>query len=137
MQPSKKQSSIKAGLKKLANCGNDAVIKELTKFHTLNCFKPCDTTSLSRDVWHNVPTSLMFLTKKYSGGMKARACANGSTQCQCIAQEEATAPMVTTGMIFIQVTIFAHKCCNVATCDIPGTFLQADNPDYILIRLGN
>ena len=24
---------------------------------------------------------------------------------------------------------------DVATCDIPGAFLQADNPDYVLMKL--
>jgi hypothetical protein len=66
---------------------------------------------------------------------KARACANGSTQRTHIAKEEATAPTVTSEAIFIQGTIFAHEKRDVATCDIPGAFLQADNPDYVLMRL--
>ncbi len=77
----------------------------------------------------------MFLTDKYSGKIKARACANGSTQCDHIAKEDATATMVTSEAIFIQGTIFALDQCNFATCDVPGAFLQADNPDYVLMRL--
>jgi len=78
---------------------------------------------------------LMFLTEKRSGEIKARACANGSTQRTHIAKEEATAPTVTSEAIFIQGTIFAHENRDVATCNIPGAFLQADNPDYFLMRL--
>ncbi|KAL3821708.1 hypothetical protein ACHAXA_003266 [Cyclostephanos tholiformis] len=37
--------------------------------------------------------------------------------------------------IFSQSTIFAHEQRDVATCDIPGAFLHADNPDYVLMRL--
>ncbi len=37
--------------------------------------------------------------------------------------------------IFIQGTIFTHKGRDAATCDIPGAFLQADNPDYVLMQL--
>ncbi len=48
---------------------------------------------------------------------------------------EATAPTVSADAIFLQGTIFAHKHRDVATCDIPGAFLQADNPDYVLMRL--
>jgi hypothetical protein len=77
----------------------------------------------------------MFLTEKRSGKIKARACTNGSTQHDHIIKEEATAPMVTSEAIFIQVTIFTYEQCNVATCDISGAFLQADNPDYIIMRL--
>ena len=52
-----------------------------------------------------------------------------------IAKEEPTAPTVTSESIFIQGTIFAHENHHVATCNIPGAFLQADNPDYVLMRL--
>jgi hypothetical protein len=65
----------------------------------------------------------MFLTEKCSGKIKACACANGSTQCDHIAKEEATASTVTSEAIFIKGTIFAHEQCDVATCDIPGAFL--------------
>ena len=135
IKPKKKQYSLKAGLREFANRGKDAVTKELTQFHTLKCFKPRDPSTLSREERRNALTSLMFLTEKRSGEIKARACANGSTQRTHIAKEEATAPTVTSEAIFIQGTIFAHEKRDVATCDIPGAFLQADNPDYVLMRL--
>ncbi len=56
-------------------------------------------------------------------------------QQQHIAKEEATAPTVTSGAIFIQSTFFAHERRDVATCNIPGAFLQVDNPDYVLMHL--
>ncbi len=37
--------------------------------------------------------------------------------------------------IFIHSTIFTHEGRDVATCDIPSAFLQADNLDYVLMRL--
>jgi hypothetical protein len=77
----------------------------------------------------------MFLTEKQSGKVKAQNCANGSVQRQHVAKEEAAAPTVTSEAIFIQSTIFAHESRNVATCDIPGAFLHADNPDYVLMQL--
>jgi hypothetical protein len=79
----------------------------------------------------------MILTEKRSGKVKARVSVNGSTHRNHIAKEEATAPTVTSEAIFIQGTIFAHEQRNVATCDIPGAFLQADNPDYVLMCLGS
>jgi hypothetical protein len=69
----------------------------------------------------------MFLTEKCTGEVKARACANGSIQHQHVAKEEAAAPTVTSEAIFVQSTIYAHENRDVATCDIPGAFLQADN----------
>jgi hypothetical protein len=134
IQPHKKYG-LKAGLRKFADHGNAAVVKELTQFHTLKFFKPCDLSTLSRIERRNVLTLLMFLTGKCSGELKAWVCANGSTQCTHIAKEEATAPTVTSDTIFIQSIIFAHKGCDIATCDIPSAFLQVDNSDCVLICL--
>jgi len=77
----------------------------------------------------------MFLTEKRTGEVKAHACANGSVQRQHITKEEAPAPTVTSEAIFVQSTIYAHENHDVATCDIPGAFLQADNPDFVLMHL--
>jgi hypothetical protein len=77
----------------------------------------------------------MFPTEKCSGEVKAHACTNGSMQCTHVAKEEATAPTVTLEAVFIQCTIFAHERQDVASCDITGAFLQADNPDFVLMRL--
>ena len=134
-QPTKKQYSLKAGLRKFAERGDAAVKKELAQFHTLSCFSPRNAKTLSREERRNALTSLMFLTEKRSGEVKARACANGSAQRTHIAKEEAAAPTVSPDAIFVQATIYAHENRDVATCDIPGAFLQADNPDYVLMRL--
>jgi hypothetical protein len=80
INPKKKQYSLKAGLQAFADCGSEAVVKELTQFHTLKCFQPCDPTMLSQEDRCNALTSLLFLTEKCSGKVKACACANGSTQ---------------------------------------------------------
>jgi hypothetical protein len=133
--PTKKHYGLNAGFKKFGTRADTAVTKELSQLHTMNCFLPCDPRSLSRDDRRNALSSLMFITEKRTGEVKARACANGSVQRQHITKEEAAAPTVTTDAIFIQGTIFAHENRDVATCDIPGAFLQADNPDLVLMRL--
>jgi hypothetical protein len=110
-------------------------MKELSQLHVLECFRPMDVRTLTREDRCNALTLLMFLMEKRTGEVKARACANGSVQWTHVAKEEAAAPTVTSEAIFIQSTIFAHENRDVATCDIPGAFLQADNPDYVLMRL--
>ena len=133
--PTKKQYSLKAGLRKFAERGDAAVKKELKQFHTMSCFSPRHANDISREDKRKALTSLMFLTEKRSGEVKARACANGSVQRTHIAKDEATAPTVSPDAIFVQATVYAHEHRDVATCDIPGAFLQADNPDYVLMRL--
>jgi hypothetical protein len=133
--PDKKQYGFKAGLWLFGNKGHDAICKELTQFHTLKRFAPKDPKLLTREDCQNALTTLIFLMEKSSGEIKAQACANGSTQQDHIAKEEATSPTITTESIFIQSTIFAHEKCDTATCNIPGAFLQAYNPDFVLMRL--
>jgi len=133
--PPKKQYGLKAGLRLFGSRGDAAVTKELYQLHTMNCFRPRDPHSLTRDERRKALSSLMFLTEKRTGEVKARACANGSVQRQHVAKEEAAAPTVTSEAIFIQSTIYANENRDVATCDIPGAFLQADNPDFVLMRL--
>jgi hypothetical protein len=110
-------------------------MKELCQFHVLRCFTPKDPKNLSRLNNCNALTLLMFLMEKRSGKIKALGCADGSKQRQHIAKDEATAPTVSADAIFIHGTIFAHERCDVATCNIPGAFIQADNPDYALMQL--
>ena len=98
----------------------------------MNCFRPCDPTLLTHNDRRNALSSLMFLTEKRSGEVKARACANGSVQHLHEVKEEAAAPTVTTDAIFIQSTIYAHENRDVATCNIPGAFLQVDNHKFCL-----
>jgi len=88
-QPTKKQYSLKAGLKRFGSCGDSAVTKELSQLHTLNCFRPCGPHTLTHDDRRNALTSFMFLTEKRTGEVKAHACANGSVQQQHVAKEEA------------------------------------------------
>jgi hypothetical protein len=134
-QPTKKQYGLKAGLKQFGSRGDLAVTKELSQLHTLNCFRPRDPRTLTRNDRRNALTLLMFLTEKRTGEVKARACANVSVQRKHVAKEKAAAPTVTSEAIFIQSTIYANENRDVATCDIPGAFLQADNPDFVLMRL--
>jgi hypothetical protein len=71
-QPTKKQYGLKTSLKRFGSRGNTAVTKELSQLHTLNCFRPCDPSSLTRDDRRNALSSLMFLTEKCSGEVKVQ-----------------------------------------------------------------
>ncbi len=109
LKPTKKQYSLKAGLRCFHVRGNAAVVKELTQFHTPKCFCPRDLSTLSREDRRKALTFLMFLTEKRSGEIKACACANGSTQRLHIAKDEATAPTVTLEAILSRVPYLLMK----------------------------
>jgi hypothetical protein len=72
IKPTKKQYGLKAGLCAFADCGSNAIVKELTQFHTLKYFKPRDPFTLIRVNCPNALTSLMFLKEKNTGDVKCR-----------------------------------------------------------------
>jgi len=132
---SKKQFGIKAGLRQFGQRGADALMKELRQFHMLECFTPVDPTTLTRDQRRNVLASLMFLTEKRTGEVKARGCADGRKQRDHIPKEDTTSPTVTTDAMFITCTIAAHERRDTASADIPGAFLHAYTDAAVLMRL--
>ena len=73
-------------------------------------------------------SSLIFLTEKRDGTIKARACANGSTQRSYINKEEATSPTISTEAILTTVVIDVKQNRDVITLDIPNIFVQTPMP---------
>ncbi len=70
----KKQYGLKASLKHFEERGSQAIMKELTQFHTLECFTPKDPKTLFRDDRRKALTSLMFLTEKLSRSESTCLC---------------------------------------------------------------
>jgi hypothetical protein len=78
--------------------------------------------------------SLIFLTEKRDETIKARVCANGSTQCAYIAREEASSPTAASEAIIITGVIDAKQNRDVMTLDIPNAFVQTEG-DKIIMKI--
>jgi hypothetical protein len=129
------QYSINKGLKLFGKDGEKAVTKELSQMHDMVVYTPVHAHELTREQKHQALESLIFLTKKRCGRIKARACANGSKQRSYIAKENAISPTVATDSVFITSAIEAHERRHVMTMDIPGAFLHADTDEEIHMLL--
>ena len=70
--------------------------------------------------------SLLFLVEKRDGRIKARFCANGSTQREYMERNESGSPTVATESILITCVIDAKQGRDVMTCDIPNAFVQTE-----------
>ena len=83
----------------------------------------------------------MFLVEKKSGKIKARHCANGSKQRQWMDSDEAASPTVMTHSVLLTATVEAEEGGDVATFDIPNTFMQThvnerdDQGDRIIMKI--
>lgn len=121
---------LAAGLRQFGVRREDVVTKELLQFNVMNMFMPLDPSTLILVQCKAALASLIFLTEKQTGKIKARACANGKPQCEHIAKEE-TAQQC-------QLCPCSHCCsqtCTVATLDLPGAFLHADNDSFVVMKM--
>ena len=88
--------SLKNGIKKFKEKGKEAAIAEIEQLHNREVFLPILPEDITQIKKQKVMNSLIFLTEKKDGTVKARACANGSSQRKFIMKEEAASPTVTT-----------------------------------------
>ena len=109
--------SLRNGILKYGNKGKQAIIKQLTQLHHRRVFKPIYLSGLTQIERDKAMNSLIFLTEKRDGTIKARACANGSTQRPCIDKHDATSPTVTTETLMITAVIDAKQNRDVITLD--------------------
>jgi hypothetical protein len=70
--------------------------------------------------------SLIFLTEKQDRTIKARHCANGSTQRDYMSREYVSSTTVSTEAILLTAVIEAEEGRDVATCNIPNAFIQTE-----------
>jgi hypothetical protein len=83
---------LKKGLKNFGKKGYDATFGEVKQLHDRLVFRPVDISKLTQQEKKGAMESIMFLVKKRDGRVKARWCANGSTQRSYINKEDAASP---------------------------------------------
>jgi hypothetical protein len=118
--------SLKRGLKQFGKRGEEAALGEMKQLHDRGVFAPVDVKSLTQQEKQRAMESLIFLVEKRDGRVKARTCANGSTQRTYVSKEEAASPTVMTESILLTATIDAEEDRDVMTVDIPNAFVQTD-----------
>ena len=119
--------SLKQDLKKFANQeGHNAALKEMKQLHDRAVFKPTRVSNLTSSEMRKSTESLIFLTEKRDGKIKAWMCANGSVQRNYINKEEAASPTVLIESILLTGVIEAKEKQDVITANIPIAFVQTE-----------
>jgi hypothetical protein len=119
---------LKSGLKKFGEPGHKAVSKEIHQLHDRDSWKPIRKEELSQLEKSRAMESLIFLVEKRDGTIKARHCANGSTQRSYLAREDTSSPTVSTEATLLTLIIEAKEGRKVITVDIPNAFIQTEHP---------
>jgi hypothetical protein len=98
----------------------------MQQLHDRKCFQPIHKKTLSTTERTRALESIIFLVEKRDGKVKARHCANGSTQRNYIQREDVSSPTLCTDSVLITAVIEAEENRDIATCDIPNVFIQTD-----------
>jgi hypothetical protein len=120
--------SLKKGIKVFGEKGEEAAYKEMKQLHDRVVFEPIKIHEMTPIERKRAMESLIFLVEKRDGTIKARTCANGSTQREYIEREAAASPTASTDSIIITSIIDAKQERDVMTSDVPNAFVQTDIP---------
>jgi hypothetical protein len=116
--------SLNKGIKQFGEAGRSSVLKEMKQLYERKYFTTLKIKSLTPTERKRALESLVFLTEKKDGTIKARHCANGSPQQDWMNREEVYSPTVNTESTLLTAVIHAEEERDIATCDIPNTFIQ-------------
>jgi hypothetical protein len=118
--------SLQKGLQQFGDRAKQATLQEMQQLHVRKCFQPIHKKTLSNTERSRALESIIFLVEKLDGNVKARHCANGSTQRNYMQREDVSSPTVCTDSVLMTAVIEAEENRDVATCDIPNAFIQTD-----------
>jgi hypothetical protein len=98
----------------------------MKQLHDRVVFEPIRLTDMNPKERKRAMESLIFLVEKRDGTVKARTCANGSTQREYIEREDAASPTASTDSIILTAVIDAKQNRDVMTADVPNAFVQTE-----------
>ena len=118
--------TLKKSTMKFGNRARQAARSELLQLNKRMVFTPIHREDITKEEMKKSMDSLMFLTEKRDGTIKARACANGSVQRKYLLREMAASPTVISESVIITSCIEAKESRDIMTCDIPNAFVQTE-----------
>ena len=133
------QMSANKGIRKHGDRAKEAMMKEIMALDSKAVFKPFDATNLSeadkRRVLSEALRAVNLIKEKRDGTLKGRTCADGRRQRGQFEKSETASPTVSPEALFLSLMIDAKEGRHVATADVASAYLNADMPDYVLLRI--
>jgi hypothetical protein len=128
------QYNLKQGIKKFGDKGKQAVLTELQQLYDRAVMEPVHKSDLTPEERKGALRYLMFLKEKRCGTIKGRGCADGRSQGEYMSKQETSSPTVATKSLILS-CVDAIEKRDVATCDIPGAFMQSDMKEKVVMKL--
>jgi hypothetical protein len=114
--------------------GKAAVLVELQQLCDRDVMQPVNKCNLTPAERKRALRCLMFLKEMRCGTIKGRGCADGRSQRAHMTKEETSSPTVATEALMLSCVIDAAENRDVATCDIPGAFMQSDVKGKVVMK---
>ena len=136
--------SLAKGLKKYADVGKEAILKELNSVIASGTFEAVDWSTLSSvQKGKTIRSQLFFKEKFHPSGefdrLKARIVAGGDKQDKSVyAESQTSSPTISTEAVFMIATLAARERRHVITADIASAFLKGKfekGAEPIIMRL--
>jgi hypothetical protein len=132
------QFSMKAGLKRFKQRGEEAVSKELSQLHFGDTFKPIHPKELNKEERQQVLASHLFLKEKRDASIKGRMAAGGNKERGTIDKQDASSPTAALESLLLTAVIDAKEWREVAVIHICNAFVQnrlENEDDKAVMRL--
>ena len=101
-----------------------------------NVITPIDPDSLTSAMKKGALEAINLIKVKRDSSLKGRTCANGSQQNRYLKEYESTSsPTLSVEALLLTLVVYSYENREVATFDVPGTYLHALMPDGKTILL--
>ena len=124
--------NMKKGLELFGEIGDKVVTEELHKIHDMNTYDPMDASKLSYQERKYALASMLFITEKRNGDVKARnvAIVRKQRTYDRYDKSNGSSPTVNT-----ERAVDTHERMSVAMLDIQNAFLHAEKNEYVFMLL--
>jgi len=129
------QMSAQKGIKVYGRRALTAMAREYSQLDDLSVFRPHHRNELSKEQRESTLNVIDLIKEKRCGKIKGRTVVDGRGQRGNYEKNETSSSALTLEAFITTLAIDAAELRDVATADIAGAFLKADQPDLVTIKM--
>ena len=129
------QMTATAGIKKHGECAVEALLMEFCQLDNREVFNGLMASAFTPTQRKEALRAVNLIKEKRDGKLKGRTCADGRPQRSFYSKEQTSSPTVSTDALMMSMMIDAREKRDVATADVVGAYLNADMPDFVVLKL--
>jgi len=129
------QMSARKGIKVYGKRALTAMAREYSQLDDLSVFRPRHRKDMSKAQIESTLNVIDLIKEKRCGKIKGRTVVDGRGQRGNYEKNETSSSALTLEAFIATLAIDAAESRDVATADIAGAFLKADQPDLVTIKM--